>query len=67
MSTSIQKAELVARLCADRGITQRSTEQRRDPPRVNIVQLDNLRIIRDLGARNTEVWEEYNDDCGVAA
>lgn len=57
MSTAIPRAELVARLCAARGITQRSAEQSRLPPRVNMVQLDNLTIIRDLGRKNLNGWE----------
>lgn len=66
MSMAIPKAELVARLCADRGISTEKAREKRLPPRPNILQLDNLRIIRDLGDKNTEVWEEGHD-YGVAA
>jgi len=60
-ATPLTKAELVARLCADRGINADKTAPRL-PPRVNILQLDNLTIIRELGAKNTEVWELWEEE-----
>lgn len=70
MSGAIPMRELFERLCAGRGVSVEKAREKRLPPRINIVQLDNLQIIRDLGAKNTEVWEEFyndDDDCGVAA